>query len=703
MKKHIYLLIFAALFSICSFCSKVYAESAGGTGGGTGNFGECELCKFVYSNYYPGTHSIKITVYNKETGAKIQEQFFTNNKDNAKTLNSGTYGGAQIVVASGAAERLSNNANKTITWTQIPTNQDFVKYLKFDNLGTSTKTIIEFLRSAGNNDKEIIQNLALGGYTSSELSKFALVIEPATLYYGSNPSQYYLGTYWDFHTYAKQDGLFRWAMNNRTEQDIGNYIKIQPGEITINSEIYEFLGHFSEFKKTVTSEVSKGAAIILLSDVVPNITNKETKNCKTTVGKGDCNLDLSINEPTDKDCVVNNDIYRYKNVGDCGVIYCSQKITTDLNDFYGTFNSVIQSGRYFNMNNAKIDVTKTCYLKTISNNSNCNNWQQYITKDQAGTMKLELVSSYNLIENSSQFNVTCDSYKNGVCQKATAIQHIEYGLEPNTNRYISIVDMAGTGTATGNSVVDLGSENLTTPISLSTGTHNYTINYQNSLLSSELNRMVNTTIKLSNLILNYSYDQKLTSNDLVYSCEYTAQNSNDKCNCAGECCDSNCKVVGCVDPDKKPGGFPSVVYRPINLKEAFPGQSGVGRNYGSNWYGYAYDNYGNVITKKNGNPYTKEEYYINYNRGYNDYDVYQSEPLYVIKLDYDTMKKIRQYNDANKNNYNDFKLECTEGEGRECISSFLHGNVIKTGGIIESGTCKNINHNNFYSCIQRAF
>ena len=149
-----------------------------------------------------------------------------------------------------------------------------------------------------------------------------------------------------------------------------------------------------------------------------------------------------------------------------------------------------------------------------------------------------------------------------------------------------------------------------------------------------------------------------------------------------------------------PGGFPSLVYRPINLEEAFPGQDGIGRTPGSNWSGNVKDESGNIINKPDGTPYTKEEYYINNNRGYEDYDIYHQEPLYVIKLDYNSINEIRDYNKANNYNYNDFSLTCVNG--KNCISNFLRGRV--SGfytNLITSGTCKDISSLDFESCTQR--
>ena len=117
-------------------------------------------------------------------------------------------------------------------------------------------------------------------------------------------------------------------------------------------------------------------------------------------------------------------------------------------------------------------------------------------------------------------------------------------------------------------------------------------------------------------------------------------------------------------------------YRPINLNYPFPGQDGKGRTPGLNWNIEAINQY------------------ITNNRGVTTEEVYKKEPLYVIKLDAKKIREIREYNKENK--YDDFTLSCTLGKGTECISEFL-----REHNLIESGTCKDITSDNFYSCADK--
>lgn len=702
--------------------------------------------KLTWSKNFPGSFGIKVTVYKKD-GTEVSTQYFINDEDQVSTLESAEWNKKTIKTRNGGYDRLNNrydSANNNGTWKKP--DKINVKYLNFSDLVVANKkgyqnqnvdysSIVNLLKNAGSNAKEIIKNLGLSGVDSSLIRNLVLVIEPAVTFYRKSDSAYYFGTYWDFMNLVEQNKSLK-SYAKSINEPLGKSIIIKNGTLSESKtpEIMKFLDNFPLFKQELSSKDMLGVSIMLLKDIIPG----NDILCNTSVELGSCS-DYYIKEPTDEQCVVNNSKYIDSTVRDCGGIYCSKNISTDISSFKTTFSSIIRSGGYFKMNSLKMEIKKICYLKQSSSSNSCNDWYNQIKKENAGTINLSLISAYTLIEDSSKTTVDrkCVSKSNGKCLQAEFTQTIEYALEPNVNRFISIKEMAGTATSSGDNIVDLGGEHLTTPISLSTGKHNYTLDYNNSILSDSITRLTKNTINNVTDTIIYNYNQLLTSGDLIYSCDYTVKNSDEicpegeccegnkivgcpincvcdsitgcdencnplpeECDCAGECCDSNCKVVECADPDKEPGGFPNVVYRPINLIEAFPGQNGIGRDFGSNWYGYAYDSNGNTINKPNGTPYTKEEYYVNYNRGYNDYDVYQSEPLYVIKLDYDALKEIREYNDANGHDYNDFTLTCTNGES--CISNFLRGNVNGFDrNLITGGTCKNINSSTFDSCISR--
>ncbi|MGE5455841.1 MAG: hypothetical protein ACM3O4_01870 [Ignavibacteriales bacterium] len=101
----------------------------------------------------------------------------------------------------------------------------------------------------------------------------------------------------------------------------------------------------------------------------------------------------------------------------------------------------------------------------------------------------------------------------------------------------------------------------------------------------------------------------------------------------------------------------SVVYRPIQLDDPFPGLSGSGRTPGSNW----------------NNSSTISEYIIN-NRDVSANRVYYDrDPLYKITLTPSIIKSIREYNKKQSqlyNGYSDFQMNCLSN-GTRCLSGFI--------------------------------
>ncbi|MBE6138871.1 MAG: hypothetical protein E7173_03985 [Firmicutes bacterium] len=704
MKKIMIALITVLLFGFNNI-TPIEANSAGGGGGNSEEIDQSEPeVKWTWSQWNKGAQGLKISVYKKD-GTLIGTKAFINDQGEVDTLNRDG-----IMVKSGQTQRLSLVIEKG-TWAK--SGSGYFQYLDYEdyvNKSTYLK-IVDLLN--GTDEEELVEKLGVNSYNNAEKRDTVLVIEPATTFRHKESGKYYFGTYWEFmwmNDNLRDQFDFRWQFNSLffnpdSDRNIfGKNLMIKKGEISAqtNTEIWDFLGtKFNAFKSQVTVRDSLGIAIITLDKVINIETDLE---CDTNINKGSCSADFSISEPKEEECVINNEIFKYQTITECGVVYCSQDISTDLDNFYKTFDPIIRTGGYFKMNPIGMDITKTCFLQQTNNSSSCNNWHTMIREEDAGTLKLSLASDYNLIKDSNTaiFTASCDRSSNGRCTKATVTQHIEYVLEPTTNRFISIKDMAGTATAPGFDTIDLGGPHLTTPINYANGEHQYTVDFTQTPLYHVMSRLVNETKASSNgnYVLNYSYSPPLNISDFSYSCPYVVENTNPDCTCTAQCCDNNCNPIECPNPEDEPGGYPNVIYRPVNLGEAFPGEDGTGRDYGSNWKGYVYDEAGNIIIKPDGTPYTKEEYYINNNRGYKDYDVYRAEPLYVIKLDYEAMKAIRQYNDATNHDYNDFTLTCDNGE--RCISNFLRGNV--TGfniNLIQSGTCKDINSTIFDSCVAR--
>lgn len=113
--------------------------------------------------------------------------------------------------------------------------------------------------------------------------------------------------------------------------------------------------------------------------------------------------------------------------------------------------------------------------------------------------------------------------------------------------------------------------------------------------------------------------------------------------------------------DSKRGNL-NLIYRPISLINPFP----MNRKAISSWYD-------SMVVKS----------VITNNRGVNDYEVYNLEPMYDIILTPATIKEIRKYN--KQHSYNDFTLKCTKG--LYCRSSFLRDNSYIYNNINLNNSC----------------
>lgn len=300
-----------------------------------------------------------------------------------------------------------------------------------------------------------------------------------------------------------------------------------------------------------------------------------------------------------------------------------------------------------------------------------------------------------------------------------------------------------------NTNIDKGTSNLTVPLNYLNGVYKYNLKFDNSIISKmalrnhkkgqvELKRIDNTNYKVRYEVdykINSNTANAISNNNLSFTCPYkvtkyqckdddgnyypcddpkcTGNNCDSGCEngncgecenlgtneccingkkttcpsaCNYECCDANGNEISCPGGDSIIG---DVIYRPISLIEPFPGKDGNKRTPGNNW--------NKIVKTADGRVYSYGDYYIRLRRGYKDYEIYQTEPLYVIKLDGNKIQAIRKYND--KHDYNDFELTCINGEN--CVSDFLRGATQDFSiNLIDSGTCKNINSHNFDSCIK---
>ena len=512
------------------------------------------------------------------------------------------------------------------------------------------------------------------------------------------------------------------------------------------------------FKKT---ENGYGLYVINLSDL-GNDPDERTINCPITVNINECG-NSSISEPKSKACLKNNS--QYAEILGCNLYCSDKIVTDFsgfYNTFKGDnkFNA-IQSGKYISIKkNPKITIKKTCYQTKSS--ADCPSWQNSLLDKLehdygTNTIKLKVDGKNNsgAITKGIDYNLIATPDIDVSSSGATIVY--EYKLNTNVNKYISIKEMRSVD-AESSDTVKLESDNgFIITYKTSYGKYNYYLDLSNTALKKynkegkAVSNAVHSTAKLitnfnNTLSINYkdvsgssknSYTSaggaNINKNDMYFACSYTKYNNEDGCICAeNKCCDSTtCKQVSCSctctspcgckddgsctplpcpvtipdsdsDPEcnpEKEACYPNIVYRTISLTNPFPGISGTGRIPGDNWNKLLRNSDGTLFQFR-GNKVKAYDYYIKYNRGYNDYDVYQAEPLYVIKLDSARIKKIREYNKKKKYDYNNCDLNCKNGE--KCLSKFLRGQADGFNiNLIDSGTCKSINHSTFDSCITR--
>lgn len=182
--------------------------------------------------------------------------------------------------------------------------------------------------------------------------------------------------------------------------------------------------------------------------------------------------------------------------------------------------------------------------------------------------------------------------------------------------------------------------------------------------------------KDGNLLTNYyEYLRQCPSScppEVQNECTYTI--NGDRC---ARCPSGACPMPGGVCPY----GGGDVIYRPIDLVNPFPSQSGGGRQTGDNWCYYDLQNNKLDCGGGNGSDTTNKvvQSQIKKNRGVSSYSVYGMDPMYEINLDTNDIRKLRNIN----YNYDDWShIKCNSSTG--CRSEFLRGTIGIDGGVCAS-------------------
>ena len=154
----------------------------------------------------------------------------------------------------------------------------------------------------------------------------------------------------------------------------------------------------------------------------------------------------------------------------------------------------------------------------------------------------------------------------------------------------------------------------------------------------------------------------------------------------------------CKNTECDRSGIP-IIYRTISLKNPFPSKQLNGRTKDFNT-----DTINGRYPGTNWNSIELVKNEIRENRSVSDNAVYNKDPLYVIKLDAQTIRKVRTYNaerrKGNNGGYSDFTLTCLGTKySSKCLSkTFLRAEL---GNALEGGTCRNATTaTTFDSCVQ---
>lgn len=655
-----------------------------------------------------------------------------------------------ILVTANHSSQRADSSSSGIPQYLLSQNVEYLYNLKEDNIPSNINSALKLCSA--------------GGYSCKSVERYFAVFEP-TMYVWAMGYPMYGTAYELANAIMPNDGVSLYSCNNNCKaKNLDTHLNqalpltLRISGVAENKVFYKNIGItqfcssgntcFGRSKMYRSDILNKGIAMAVydwtkkVSNLVEDIT------CPTDVNINECGVS-SINEATSNACVSDNKVFSY--LDSCN-LYCSDTITTDFSGLYNTFIgnnklNAIKSGKYQSIKgNPKITITKTCYQSKSSNE--CPNVTQ--------SFKSKLSQDYKT--NNIILNVDGNSYtligsptisNNGY---SSATITYEYRLNDNVNKYINIETMKGADlTEQNKNKVIINGKPMIITSKASYGVYNYNLDVSATALNKYISsgtvlrnfkNVINSKYNIQNkLTIKYKDEEgkektSYTNNDLNYSCSYVKYNTDDGCICPeNTVCDSitceplnespcNCtSQYGCLDdgrctpiaaptPDSEVCNpevevcMPNVIYRPISLKDPFPGIDGGGRIPGSNWNRLLRDRYGKLIYY-NGSVVGVSDYYIRYNRGYNDYEIYQTKPLYTIKLDADTINYIRDYNDAvrqdpNSSDYNDFDFVCEKGE--KCISNFLRGNSKIDGynrNLLVPDRSECYRSNSFDTCITR--
>jgi len=367
----------------------------------------------------------------------------------------------------------------------------------------------------------------------------------------------------------------------------------------------------------------------------------------------------------------------------------------DCNNFQRTYNefspsvSFVYSDKYYKQAHQLTSKSQVSSSSVFYNGSTVTGSKNWSTSDYAGnpTYKLGNTDVYGL--NASIKTYRCNGnfarcgydyvyYPTNTNVEQVTERSYEYELPANLYRYAAKNGVSYNTLAevynSGYAFKDLKQSNLPIQYGTKEGTYDYYLDYYYSNGADNLFGRDQKFYKYGIVDPGQStvYNGLTMSSNLAYHCTYDVRQR-------------------FFEEGKKLNDV-NVIYRPISLDDPFPGESGYGRVYGSNWQGTTY---------VNGIAKSYVEAFIENNRGVSKEKVYQLKPMYEFVLSSGNVRAIRKYNREHKNDYNDFTLECVEGY--HCSSTFLSEGLDKgyftfSDKNPDGGTCFGATVNNWESC-----
>lgn len=375
-------------------------------------------------------------------------------------------------------------------------------------------------------------------------------------------------------------------------------------------------------------------------------------------------------------CIYNNSKYKYGETN----TYCSAKITSSTSSIINQLDYA-KIGSFVGITKTpSLTITWDCYSET---EKDVKSTMSSIEQNKMPDIKYSYLGKTYTYKNSSITQI-----KSGTTQKGTTdygsnyyniTKVLKYDYKYESDYLNKWVDKE-TGEGSKNSSVKPISSNQ---YSVNKYNINFEIPSDKSVIGTNNINVIFDTTSVSNLSSNY-FTKYNDNNDIVEikveNKTITFNNINSEVGHSDFKCPSTFEIDDTIIIPE------SIIYRPIDLSNPFPGKDGEGRKIGYNWRvdDDISDSYKNNVEK-----------YITSRQ-----DVYSKTPLYSVTLTPSIIKEIRKYN--KDNDYGDNNTLSCDENGYYCYSTFLRNEKFSNMIDQNKSMCYNINNTTsswFDSCV----